>query len=202
MTKPKAPHEKKRIGRPPGAKNKAKATEPEKMQEKTQEQPTAAPPTNIDEEIKRMRTEYTEQKVNPDGPEKKAEEPAAAAPTVDPVEQLKEAMPFKISGYLALVVVDAMFPAGIAFFLKRKGWTDITSDQLTLTDQQIEKLTPVADECVKQLIVNPWVMFFVATASMYMGNIPPKPKKKAVTEHDLQDAIDSAKKELERMKRG
>lgn len=172
------------MGRPPGAKNKKKDPEtkpPEPVKPTGPEQP--APSESIDDVIKRMRAEHAtidtppaqEPAASTEGAEKPKED-APNAPPTPPAAAMQEALPFKISGYLALVVVDAVFPAGIAFFLNRQGW-DIDSDDLKMTDKEREQLEPVADECAKQLIANPWVLLAISVSAIYMGKIPPRPKK-------------------------
>lgn len=172
------------MGRPPGAKNKKKDPDPKPKEAAKPKEPEQRPPDeSIDDVIKRMRAEHAtidtppapEQAAPTEGTDK-AKEDAPNTPPAPPAQAMQEALPFKISGYLALVVVDAVFPAGIAFFLNRQGW-DIDSDDLKMTDKEREQLEPVADECAKQLVANPWVLLAISVSAIYMGKIPPRPKQ-------------------------
>ena len=89
--------------------------------------------------------------------------------------------PTLISGYLLLVVVDAVIPEVIVFLLRRFGKrTDVKATQLRLSEDALKKLEPLADAAAAKLLVgmDPVTLLAVSMSAMYIVNIPPRPEAK------------------------
>lgn len=81
---------------------------------------------------------------------------------------------FKLEGYILLMLVDSIFPLAISFL---NNWLSktvkVTSEELSLTDAQLKKLEPLADQAADYLSfnVNPVAGFFLVTSLSYASNL-------------------------------
>lgn len=164
----------KKGGRPPGSKNKP----PEGT-------PTNPPPPpsekSLDDTIRDLKAEV------PPIEQPKAEQPKAEQPKAEqqpqgeqPQGEQQQPAPnpaaFILSGHLGLVVLDSLIAGGIAMALRRYGWPDIKKSELQLTDEEIERLTPIADEVAKLIVINPVALLAISLVGAYMSKIPARPK--------------------------
>lgn len=148
-------------GRPKGSKNR-KTKEPEK-----QAQPVTPSTPSTDDELAKLAAEYPAGKAAGPAPTPGAEAaaPAAEAPPTSP---------YMISGFMALVVIDAIFPAILSALLNRYGY-ETTKEQLQLTEKEHKDLEKVADEVVKLIQMNPIVLLALSLVGAYASKIPSKP---------------------------
>lgn len=86
--------------------------------------------------------------------------------------------PSMISGYLLLLLVDAIVPEVIAFVMRRWGKRpDVKGSQMRLNDDERKQLEQLADAAAARLMagMDPVTLFGFAVAVMYIARIPAKP---------------------------
>ena len=183
-------------GRPKGSKNK-KTNQPQQQQQQ-QQQPQQAPPTpttSVEEELRRLANDY------------KATEPGAAQPAqpgaqpAQPGSVPPPPQPFVITGHLALIVVDGIFPGLFAFALNRYGWENtVKKEHLQLTEREVKDLEPIMDACVRDLVANPWIVLAFTLVGCYAAKIPPRPTKSNRTK-DREQQVKQALEQLKQIRK-
>lgn len=183
-------------GRPKGRKNNAtlaKEGKPIPPPPKQNEPPQPSTPT-LDEEIARLRATAEPAPAPqqaPPGEQQKAPPPAGEQQKAPPAGEQQQAPPpgeqqqqappppkgFTLSGHVGLIVIDAFIAGGIALLLRRYAKVDVSKSDLQLTEQEVEQLTPIADEVAKMVVANPVVLLTIALAGCYMSKIPALPKR-------------------------
>ena len=81
---------------------------------------------------------------------------------------------FKVEGYILLMVVDTFFPFALSFVNNLFDKTiQVKANELMLTDKQMSKLEPIADQCADYLSVNisPVWGFVILTSISYTNNL-------------------------------
>ena len=172
--------EKKKGGRPPGRKNNATLAK-----EEAERQAAAAsggPPTpSLDEQLNALKAEYPPAPAAPPSTEQTKQPPTPEVPGGAPAPApVADAPPFTISGHLALIVVDSLFPSALAWLLNRYGGYNgtVKKSDLQLTEREVKDLEPIADEVAKRIMADPLIVLVIALVGCYAGKIPPKPEGK------------------------
>ena len=81
---------------------------------------------------------------------------------------------FRLEGYLLLMLVDTAFPFSLAFINNMMSKViKVEATELALTDKQMQKLEPLADQAADFLTINinPVTGFFITTSLMYASNL-------------------------------
>lgn len=107
-----------------------------------------------------------------------------ASDPAQPAQAMPESEgPPLITGYLLLIVIDAMAPGLVVLSVKwATGRTDIAAETLRLGESDRKAVEPLADEAAKVIMarMNPVAMFGLVMVAMYAMRIPPeKPEAKA-----------------------
>ena len=134
---------------------------------------TANPGRSLDDELNGLRDQYT---VRTEAPTNK---------------------PTLITGYVLLLVTDAVFPALIAFALGRWGGRDdVRASQLRLDEKDKAALQPIADEAARRLVtaVDPLLLYAVVSGAMYLSAIPPESAEHRAARADAAKAKAEAKR--------
>ena len=110
--------------------------------------------TSIEDEINNMNTEYA----------------TVEMPTVEDAPQRS-----LISGYMLVMVCDALIPSFVTFIHSKvkKGRKRIDSNKLRLTSQEREEMKELSGEAAKFLLLtmNPLSQFVIVMGAMYFGKI-------------------------------
>lgn len=165
----------KKGGRPKGSTNKPKPGEP----------PPQPKPETLDEAINRLKADMPppaqeQQKQAPPEQEQQQQQQAPPAQEQQQGQQAQDAASaggILITGGLALVAFDAFVSGGLALALRRFGWKGLKKSDLQLTPEEVEQLTPLANELVKMIVMNPLAVFGIAYAGCLLSKIPPRPEK-------------------------
>lgn len=88
----------------------------------------------------------------------------------------KESKPdsFRLEGYVLLMLVDTILPFAFSFIHNMMSkQIKIESNEIGLTDIQLKKVEPLADQCADYLSfnMNPVAGFFITTSLMYVNNL-------------------------------
>ena len=139
------------------------------------QQPRPGQQRTLDDELKDLGEQYKE--APPLTPPQGAQ-PGAAAPMAN-----------LVSGYVLILVTDAILPAAIVFGLRRFGKRDdVKPDDLRLTEKEKNALEPIADRAASFILgsLNPVTLYLAVSGAMYLTRIPPNPnppaRKKAKNE--------------------
>lgn len=162
----------KKGGRPPGSKNKPPEGTPK-------EPPPPPSEKSLDDTIRDLKAEVPpieQPKSEPKTEQPKAEPQTQGEQPQDAQQPAPNPAAFILSGHLGLVVLDSLIAGGIAMALRRYGWPDIKKSELQLTDEEIERLTPIADEVAKLIVINPVALLAISLVGAYMSKIPARPK--------------------------
>jgi hypothetical protein len=180
------PAPKNKGGRPKGSGKKQR----EAAQANAQAPPTAS---SVQDELNKLNQDYKNATTTP---------PGAAPGTPGAAPGTPGGQPFVVTGHLALIVLDSLIPAGLAFALNRFGWK-VKRHELMLTEQERKDIEPIMDVVVKDMIADPRILLVLALAGAYAGKIPPKPEKPAKDrtadlERQLKEALAQLKNQQDR----
>lgn len=135
-------------------------------------QPRAGQQRTLDDELRDLGQQYQQA---PPPPPQPGATPGAAAPMAN-----------LVSGYVLVLVTDAVLPAVIVFGLRRFAKRDdVSADDLRLTDKEKNALEPIADRAASFILgsLNPVALYLSVAGAMYLTRIPknptPKPRKAA-----------------------
>ena len=137
-------------GRPKGTTKKAPRSKPLEAKE-------SAPKLSLDDELKKMASEYVD-------------EPSAAKTESPETAEDSPSKGVYISGAILLTICDALIPRSITFVL---GGGAERAKGMKLDKQERAELIPIADEAAKELMQNitPLQQFFLAMSAIYISKL-------------------------------
>ena len=121
------------------------------------------PNKEIDEILKGYKKKITIENEEPEEPKKKRGRPKKTEPEPE-IQQSS-----LISGALFLLLIDLAIPTILSFVNNKVSEKPIKAKQLKLTKDQREELAPIADEAVKQLMLQaqPLTVFIISLLGIY-----------------------------------
>jgi len=188
-----APKPKNKGGRPKGSGKNQKAAAAAGAAPNTPPQPP--PQLTIEEELAKLKADYNK----PADPTPGAAPGAAPGTTTAPAPGTVS--PFLVTGHLALIVVDALIPTGMAFALNKYGWK-VKRNDLKLTEEERKDIEPIMDIVVKDMIADPKILLALCLIGAYANKIPERPASdKRDAEKELRSQVEKLKAELEKMRK-